>query len=46
MADVELLERELTPSLVRRHLPAICSARALLLDGNLRSPAIAVRALA
>ena len=43
VADVELLERELTRQLVRRHLPAIRSARALLLDGNLRSPVIAVR---
>ncbi|KAK9821751.1 hypothetical protein WJX81_002966 [Elliptochloris bilobata] len=41
VADVQLLERELTPALVRRHLQAIRSAPALLLDGNLQPPAIA-----
>ncbi len=44
MADVGLLERELTPELVRRHVPAIRAAPALLVDGNLQPLAIAVRA--
>jgi len=44
VADVGLLERELTPELVRRHVPAIRAAPALLVDGNLQPLAIAVRA--
>ncbi len=45
VADVSLLERELTPALVRRHLQAIRNAPVLLVDGNLQPPAIAVQPL-